>query len=52
MTYRTIQLMWVLGLATQIHLPVKESSQGVTIPVGEFGARPVLKVSPPAAAQA
>ena len=50
MTYRTIQLMWVMGLATQIHLPVKDSSQGITIPVGEFGVPSVLKV--PVAAQA
>ena len=50
MTYRTIQLMWVMGLATQIHLPVKDSSQGITIPVGEFGVQSVLKA--PVAAQA
>ena len=37
LTYRTIQLLWVFGLATQIHLPVKTSSSGVTFPVREFG---------------
>ena len=32
LTYRTIQLMWVLGLASQIHLPV---------PAGQAGGQPV-----------
>ena len=33
LTYRTIQLLWVLGLASQIHLPVKSEASGVTVPV-------------------
>jgi len=50
LTYRTIQLMWVFGLATQIHLPVKTSSSGVTFPVREFGGPQSLIL--PQAAQA
>ena len=33
LTYRTIQLMWVLGLASQIHLPVPAAVNGATQPV-------------------
>lgn len=51
LTYRTIQLLWVFGLATQIHLPAKVAAkskeswlkknmpqipQGLTIPVIDF----------------
>ncbi|MBI3251973.1 MAG: fatty acid desaturase [Candidatus Omnitrophica bacterium] len=32
-TYRTIQLLWVLGLASEIHLPVKSEVGGATRPV-------------------
>lgn len=39
LTYRTIQLMWVLGLASQIHLPVQPAANGVT--------RPVIDLAPP-----
>ncbi len=37
MTYRTIQLLWVLGLAKQIHLPVQPAANGITRPVSELG---------------
>lgn len=37
LTYRTIQLLWVLGLASDIHLPVKSEAAGVTFPVRHFG---------------
>ena len=40
LTFRTIQLMWVFGLATQIHLPVRTSSNGFTFPVVDFGVQP------------
>ena len=33
LTYRTIQLMWVFGLASQIHLPVEPAGKGLTMPV-------------------
>ena len=33
LTYRTIQLMWVFGLASQIHLPVEPAERGLTMPV-------------------
>ena len=46
LTYRTIQLMWVLGLASQIHLPVQSATKasadhgpvanGLTYPVSEL----------------
>ena len=40
LTYRTIQLLWVLGLASEVHLPVTHAKAvGVTRPVQEFGAR-------------
>ena len=39
LTYRTIQLLWVFGLASQIHLPVKSAERGITMPVFEFGGR-------------
>lgn len=43
LTYRTIQLLWVLGLASQIHLPVKERVHtGLTMPVMDF----IPKVQP------
>ena len=32
-TYRTIQFLWALGLATQIHLPVQPVAAGFTMPV-------------------
>lgn len=35
LTYRTIQMLWVFGLATRIHLPVKVA-KGVTVPVMDF----------------
>ncbi len=45
LTYLTVQLMWVFGLATQIHLPVETSSSGNTFPVKEFGSKePLLTV--------
>ena len=50
MTYRMIQLLWVFGLATQIHLPVKTSSKGFTFPVVDFGQKQVLRL--PAGASA
>jgi stearoyl-CoA desaturase (delta-9 desaturase) len=37
MTYRLIQLLWVLGLASDIHLPVKNTANGATLPVRTFG---------------
>ena len=36
LTYRTIQLLWVLGLAKQIQVPVRNASVGLTEPVKEF----------------
>ncbi len=32
-TYRMIQVLWVLGLATNIHLPVKPEKTTITVPV-------------------
>ena len=53
LTYRMIQALWVLGLATQIHLPVKTSSNGHTFPVVEFGVKqPILPIPPVAQASA
>lgn len=44
LTYRTIQLMWVLGLASQIHLPVQPAANGVTYPMSvPLGALRQLK---------
>lgn len=40
LTYRTIQLLWVLGLASDIHLPVKSDAAGATFPVKDFGRSP------------
>jgi len=37
LTYRTIQILSVLGLATQIHLPVEPAEKGLTMPVKGFG---------------
>ena len=38
MTYRMIQLLWVFGFATKIHLPVvSAASMGMTKPVTAFG---------------
>ena len=40
LTYRTIQLLWVLGLASDIHLPiVKSAAVGITTPVKSFGGK-------------
>jgi fatty-acid desaturase len=36
LTYRMIQLLWVLGLASNIHLPVKSTAGGATIAVTDF----------------
>ncbi len=42
-TYRTIQILWVLGLASEIHLPVQSIATGTTVPVNNFdGERPQL----------
>ncbi len=42
LTYRMIQLLWALGLATNIHVPVKTApALGVTIPVIDFD--PILR---------
>ena len=39
-TYLMIQLLSIVGLASQIHLPVEETSaRGLTIPVAGFGRR-------------
>ncbi len=43
LTYRMIQLLWVLGLASDIHLPVHSSATGVTVPTVNLGdKRPTL----------
>ena len=39
LTYRAIQLLWALGLASDIHLPVKKSLNRITVPVVDFDAR-------------
>jgi len=39
LTYRMIQLLWVLGLASQIHVPVEAHAVGMTIPVTDFDAK-------------
>ena len=39
LTYRTIQLFWVFGLASHIHLPVQPAERGITMPVIELGDR-------------
>jgi stearoyl-CoA desaturase (delta-9 desaturase) len=36
-TFRTIQLLWILGLAKDIHVPVEPASRGMTAPVQGFG---------------
>ncbi len=36
-TYRTIQLLWILGLAKNIHLPVEPAANGRTQAVQGFG---------------
>lgn len=42
-TYRMIQLLWVLGLAWDIHLPVQNEATGMTVPVMDFDrARPAI----------
>ncbi|HTL71528.1 MAG TPA: fatty acid desaturase [Candidatus Eisenbacteria bacterium] len=51
LTYRVIQLLWVFGLATQIHLPVKPEKQketaiGITVPVVDFPIRRVAGNTP------
>ena len=42
LTYRMIQLLWVFGLAGQIHLPVKDQMNGATRPVFGFGAKEAI----------
>ena len=39
-TYATIKLLWVFGLATDIHLPIKEDTRGVTVPVADLSDKP------------
>ncbi|MBI3315954.1 MAG: fatty acid desaturase [Candidatus Omnitrophica bacterium] len=39
LTYRTIQLLWALGLASDIHLPIRTSANRVTVPVADFDVR-------------
>lgn len=42
-TYRMIQLLWVFGLVSHIHLPVESAERGITLPVVDFGSDgPVL----------
>ncbi len=36
LTYRTIQLLWACGLASNIHLPVQPAANGITRPVTDF----------------
>ena len=36
MTYRLIQLLWMFGLASDIHLPSQGDATGVTTPVNDF----------------
>ena len=44
-TYLTIQLMRVFGLAKQIHVPVQPATSGITMPVVDFGGKPVLQAA-------
>lgn len=40
LTYRMIQALWVLGLASNIHLPVQPAVKGITMPVTDFSKKP------------
>jgi len=42
LTYRMIQLLWVLGLASQIHVPVEAVAVGMTMPVTDFDAKKII----------
>ncbi len=48
LTYRLIQVLWVLGLASKIHVPVPASTTGATFPVdfelprSQTGAGPII----------
>ncbi len=48
MTYRTIQFLWILGIAKDIHIPVEPASRGMTVPVQGFGKK-YPKISEPSA---
>ncbi len=39
-TYMTIKVLWLFGLASDIHLPVKKDTRGVTIPVADLSNKP------------
>ena len=42
-TYRMIQLLWVLGLAWDIHLPVQSAATGMTVPFIDLSkSRPTI----------
>ena len=39
-TYMMVKLLWVFGLASDIHLPVERDTRGMTVPVIDLGSKP------------